>query len=123
MKTFGLTGNLACRAIGGFSILAAIAAFELISCGRASADTTITEWNFQNNAIAVNNSPAPSTGVGTASSIGMDVYPTPNVGVTTDDILAGKNSDTAPMASRTLLKSGASAVRPVPTAPPTDGQA
>jgi hypothetical protein len=55
---------------------------------------TITAWNFQNNAIAINNNPAPSTGFGTASSIGMDVYPTPNVGVTADDVLAGKNSDT-----------------------------
>jgi len=61
--------------------------------GPASA-TTITAWNFQNDAVAVNNSPAPSTGAGTASSIGMDIYPTPNVGVTTDDVLVGKNSDT-----------------------------
>jgi hypothetical protein len=55
---------------------------------------TITQWNFENDTIAVNNSPAPSTGAGTASSIGMNVYPTPNVGVTTDDVLVGKNSDT-----------------------------
>ncbi|HXD00513.1 MAG TPA: PEP-CTERM sorting domain-containing protein [Verrucomicrobiae bacterium] len=56
--------------------------------------STITAWTFENNAIGVNNSPTASTGTGTASSIGMDVYPTPNVGVTTDDVVLGKNSDT-----------------------------
>jgi hypothetical protein len=54
----------------------------------------ITAWNFENNPIAVNNNPAPSTGSGTASSIGMNVFPTPNIGVTTDDVLKGTNSDT-----------------------------
>lgn len=54
----------------------------------------ITAWNFENDAVAVNNSPAPSTGTGTADSIGMNVYATPNIGVTTDDVLVGKNSDT-----------------------------
>jgi len=55
---------------------------------------SIAAWTFQNDAIGVNNSPAPSTGSGTASSIGMNIYPTPNVGATTDDVLNGKNSDT-----------------------------
>jgi uncharacterized protein (TIGR03437 family) len=54
----------------------------------------ITAWTFENDAIAVNNSPAPSTGSGTATSIGMDKYPTPNVGVITDDVLAGSTGDT-----------------------------
>jgi hypothetical protein len=56
----------------------------------------ITQWAFENppNPIAVNNSPAPSTGGGTASSIGMDVFPTPNIGVTTDDVLNGVAGDT-----------------------------
>ena len=61
---------------------------------RAPAQTTITAWTFDNNSIAVNNSPAPSTGSGTADSIGMNIYPTPNVGVTTDDVLLGKSTDT-----------------------------
>src|SRR5580698_4394804 len=55
---------------------------------------TIVAWTFENDSIAVNNSPAPSTGTGTASSIGMNIYPTPNVGVTTDDVVLGKASDT-----------------------------
>jgi len=63
--------------------------------GQASA-AVITQWNFENppNPIAVNNSPAPSTGAGSASSIGMNLYPTPNVGVTTDDVLQGAAGDT-----------------------------
>ncbi|HEY6346355.1 MAG TPA: hypothetical protein VIY49_33110 [Bryobacteraceae bacterium] len=54
----------------------------------------ITAWTFENNAIAVNNNPAPSTGSGTATSIGMAMYATPNVGVTTDDVLVGVTGDT-----------------------------
>jgi PEP-CTERM motif-containing protein len=54
----------------------------------------ITGWTFENNPVAVNNSPAPSMGTGTASSLGMNIYPTPNIGVATDDVLVGKSSDT-----------------------------
>lgn len=54
----------------------------------------ITAWTFENDAVAVNNSPAPSTGSGTASSIGMDKYATPNIGVTTDDVIQGASGDT-----------------------------
>ncbi len=68
-------------------------ALSLLSLVPARAQV-LAQWTFQNDAIAVNNSPAPSTGTGTADSIGMDVYPTPNVGVTTDDVLVGKSSDT-----------------------------
>ena len=63
------------------------------ACAVAQA-ATITQWTFENDSIAVNNNPAPSTGTGTASSLGMNVYATPNVGVTTDDVLKGTNSDT-----------------------------
>ena len=55
---------------------------------------TVADWTFQSDTIAVNNNPAADVGSGTASSIGMNIYPTPNVGVTTDDVLAGKSSDT-----------------------------
>ena len=60
----------------------------------AAHSQTIADWTFQSDAIAVNNSPAADIGSGTASSIGMNIYPTPNIGVTTDDVLAGKSSDT-----------------------------
>jgi hypothetical protein len=71
------------------SIAALIAA-----CLSTSQAGTITAWNFENAPLAVNNSPAPSTGSGTANSIGMNIYATPNVGVTTDDVLAGTAGDT-----------------------------
>jgi uncharacterized protein (TIGR03437 family) len=70
-----------------------IAALIALSLGVAQAGT-ITAWTFENNAIAVNNSPSPSTGSGTATSIGMATYATPNIGVTTDDVVAGAAGDT-----------------------------
>jgi hypothetical protein len=73
--------------------IVSIAALMAASLSVAQADV-IASWTFENNAIAVNNSPAPSTGSGTVKSLGMDVYPTPSVGVTTDDVLAGSTGDT-----------------------------
>jgi hypothetical protein len=77
------------------AIISAILIAASLSARQASA-AVITQWNFENHPdpIAVNNSPTPSTGTGTASSIGMNVYPTPNVGVTTDDVLQGVAADT-----------------------------
>lgn len=73
--------------------IASIAALLLASLSASQAQT-IAAWTFENNSVAVNNSPAPSAGSGMASSIGMNLYPTPNVGVTTDDVVLGKSSDT-----------------------------
>jgi len=72
-------------------ILTSVCALMAVTQARAQI---ITAWTFENDPVAVNNSPAPSTGSGTAGSLGMNLYPTPNVGVTTDDVLAGKASDT-----------------------------
>jgi hypothetical protein len=76
-----------------------VASFSLSALMQAKAQNiTIAGWTFDNDGIAVINSPAPSTnnstGTVSADSIGMATYATPNVGVTTDDVLAGKNSDT-----------------------------
>jgi uncharacterized protein (TIGR03437 family) len=73
--------------------IVSIAALMAASLSVAQADV-ITAWTFENNAIALNNSPAPSAGSGTASSIGMATYPTPNIGVTADDVVAGSTGDT-----------------------------
>jgi len=70
-----------------------IAALVAASVPSAHAGV-ITQWTFENNSIAVNNNPAPSTGSGSAQSIGMNIYATPNIGVTTNDVLVGKSSDT-----------------------------
>ena len=73
--------------------VAATALFSIAALPVAQA-SVITAWTFENNAAAVNNSPAPSTGSGTATSFGMDKYGTPNIGVTTDDVLLGATGDT-----------------------------
>ena len=65
----------------------------LLALPRANAQA-IAGWSFENDPVAVNNSPAPSTGSGTADSIGMNLYATPNVGVTQDDVLVGASGDT-----------------------------
>ena len=75
--------------------LVLIAALIFVSLPVAFAQGgVITAWTFENNAVAVNNNPSPSTGSGIASSIGMGTYPTPNIGVTTDDVVAGSAGDT-----------------------------
>jgi len=75
------------------AFIAAAATAGLLLVGRSNA-AVIAGWTFENDAIGTNNSPLPSTGTGTASSLGMDGYPTPNPGVTTDDVVLGKSSDT-----------------------------
>lgn len=70
------------------------AAIGSIAFTAASKAATLAAWTFENDAVGVNNSPAPSTPTGTASSIGMNIYPTPNVGVTADDVLLGVAKDT-----------------------------
>ena len=52
----------------------------------ASHAATIASWTFETDAIGTNNTPAADSGTGTASSIGMNVYPTPNIGITKDDV-------------------------------------
>jgi len=71
----------------------------LILAPGLKAQTTIVGWSFENDSIATNNSPLASTnailsGTYAADSIGMNVYATPNVGVTQDDIDQGASGDT-----------------------------
>jgi uncharacterized protein (TIGR03437 family) len=73
--------------------LVAAAVIGLLSVSVARAEV-IAAWTFENNAIGLNNGPAPSTGSGSATSIGMATYATPNIGVTTDDVLTGTAGDT-----------------------------
>ncbi|MDR3457649.1 MAG: DUF1533 domain-containing protein [Verrucomicrobiae bacterium] len=51
--------------------MACTAALLLASLSAAKAAITLTAWNFDNLAIGANSSPAPSTGFGTASALGM----------------------------------------------------
>jgi hypothetical protein len=69
--------------------LATLAALGL-AASSAQAQTTFTAWNFANTPIAVNNSPAATTGAGTATSLGMtNSYSNSGSGsITTDDIIS-----------------------------------
>ena len=74
-----------------------IASLGIVSLLAAATHTNaqvIAQWTFQNDAVATNNTPATSSGTGTADSIGMNVYATPNVGITKDDVLLGVTGDT-----------------------------
>jgi hypothetical protein len=74
--------------------LSVAGALALLSQTNSQAQVTIADWTFETNAIAVNNSPSPTTGSGTASALGMGIYPTPNDGTNTDDVLQGVTGDT-----------------------------
>ncbi len=51
--------------------LACIASILAVSLSGAGAATVLTAWNFDNVAVGGNGSPAPSTGLGIASALGM----------------------------------------------------
>jgi hypothetical protein len=52
------------------AVAALVAAAVLAATGPTAAAVTITQWNF-NLATGTNNSPAPSTGIGSATPVGM----------------------------------------------------
>jgi hypothetical protein len=71
-------------------------AMILLASNSANADM-ITAWTFDNLPVAINNTPAPSTGVGNASSLGMTnnytyAGTTTTGSVTTDDIVVGSSN-------------------------------
>jgi hypothetical protein len=49
-----------------------VPALFLASAAATQAQTTLTAWTFDNLAIGINSSPQPSTGLGTASALGMN---------------------------------------------------
>ena len=55
---------------------------------------TIAQWTFENDAIGVNNSPAPSTGTGTASGLGMTNSYNSTTSTNTDDVTGAATGDT-----------------------------
>jgi hypothetical protein len=71
-----------------------ILALSALGAGAAAHADTIAQWTFENDAVAVNNNPAPSTGTGTASSLGMTNSYNSTTSTTTDDVLVGKSTDT-----------------------------
>src|SRR5690349_9311836 len=73
---------------------APVAAFFLASAAATQAGTTLTAWTFDNLAVGINSSPQPSTGLGTASALGMNNSYNNTNSVSNPDIqsLAGSSS-------------------------------
>jgi hypothetical protein len=63
-----------------------------LSAIRSASGTVITAWSFENNSIAINNSPAPSTGTGAASGLGMTNSYNGTTSTNTDDVVLGVTS-------------------------------
>src|SRR5215467_10248585 len=74
--------------------LLSIATVLLTSLSGVKAATTLTAWTFDNVAIGANGSPQPSTGLGTASALGMNNSYNNTNSVSNPDIqsLAGSSS-------------------------------
>jgi len=80
-------------------ILPSLAVLLLVSLSTAQAQTTIVQWNFENDAITnYDPNPAPDVnncvGAVSAAAIGMNVYATPGVGTNDPDVLQGTSGDT-----------------------------
>jgi len=76
----------------------------LLLAAMPHAGAQIAQWTFQNDTVATNNNPVADVGTGTASSIGMNIYATPNVGVTKDDVTTGATGDTGANGVANLTK-------------------
>jgi hypothetical protein len=72
--------------------IAYMAALLLASLSAAQAQTTLTVWNFDNNAIGANSTPATSTGIGNASAVGLGASSNPDVQSLAGSSSGGPNS-------------------------------
>lgn len=74
--------------------LAPVAGFFLASAAATQAGTTLTAWTFDNLAVGINGSPQPSTGLGTATALGMNNSYNNTNSVSNPDVqtLAGSSS-------------------------------
>jgi len=70
-----------------------IAALSLLACTVATTahaqSTTLADWTFDTLTVATNNNPAPTSGNGSAASLGMTNSYNATTSVTTDDIVVG----------------------------------
>ena len=78
------------QALNGATIQFSAGASSVTSSGFNIPAPVVAMWNFENNSIAANDSPTPSTGTGTASPIGMALNGT----VGACDVLLGVAKDT-----------------------------
>jgi len=72
------------------SISMAILGLSLLTLSGVNAQSTITEWTFDNLTVATNSSPSPSIGSGTAASLGMGLINGPDK----SDITTAQGFDT-----------------------------
>src|SRR5437879_4222432 len=100
---FGMRVNTLPRQFFSLMLASTLMAWALMG-GSAFAATTITQWTLENLSVAVNNSPAPSTGSGTATPLAMNVYATPAVGVANCDVKQGAAGDTGANTVANLTK-------------------
>src|ERR1700751_4815947 len=75
-------------------IIAPAVAFFLASAGAIQAQTTLTAWRFDNLAIGINSNPQQTTGMGTASALGLNNSYNNTNSISNPDIqaLAGSSS-------------------------------
>ena len=71
------------------STLVLLGAASLANHASGQALTAITEWNFNNDAVAVNTGPASSTGTGNAATIGFNTNYNGTQSTDTSDVNAG----------------------------------
>jgi hypothetical protein len=71
--------------------LIAVGCLSFLAFTQANAQIVITEWKFDNLSAATNLTPAPSTGSGTATSMGMALFTGPDISDVT--VAQGTDSD------------------------------
>lgn len=79
-----------CKAVMVGAIVAPLAPAAL-------AQAVITRWDFQNLAVGLNSAPAPSTGAGVATALGMDNTFNANPSQTLADVLSGDPGSSDPV--------------------------
>src|SRR5262245_29456995 len=77
--------------------LACLTAIMVASLSAANAQTTLSGWIFDNLTIGPSGSPAPSTGFGSASALGMDNSYNGTNSVSNPDIQSLSGSSTDPL--------------------------
>jgi PEP-CTERM motif len=106
------------------TLLAALTCAASLAASQTQAQTTITDWTFASDAVAVNYNPVPEIGAGIATALGMtNTYGTPGASVGSPDIVAtGGSSTSTPdawrirgVASGSTAANGWSSLAPVGT--------
>jgi len=74
------------------TILLTLGCWSLVAVTQGNAQTTLTDWTFDNLSVGANASPAPSVGVGTASALGMSNSYNNTNSISNPDVLSSAGS-------------------------------